>query len=133
MSTLRTLTASAALAALVTLSAVPAFAHAGLASSIPAASATVAPTAKLELHFTEALEAKFSGAEVSATSMMMGGKMVDQVMKIDGIVAALDPADHKALILTLKTPLAAGTYKVAWHAVAADTHRSQGAYTFTVK
>jgi methionine-rich copper-binding protein CopC len=30
-------------------------------------------------------------------------------------------------------PLAAGTYKVIWHATDADTHKTQGSYRFTVK
>ena len=30
-------------------------------------------------------------------------------------------------------PLAPGTYRVTWHAVSADTHRMEGAYTFTVR
>ena len=29
-------------------------------------------------------------------------------------------------------PLAAGTYKVEWHAVSTDTHKTQGSYSFTV-
>jgi methionine-rich copper-binding protein CopC len=26
-----------------------------------------------------------------------------------------------------------GTYRVSWHAVSIDTHRTEGAFTFTVK
>jgi methionine-rich copper-binding protein CopC len=29
--------------------------------------------------------------------------------------------------------LAPGTYRVAWHVVSVDTHRTEGAYTFAVK
>jgi methionine-rich copper-binding protein CopC len=130
MSILRTVALSGVL---LSLSAAQAFAHAALVSSVPAASATVAPPAGIELHFSEGLVEKFSGAEVSSTRMMMGDKMMDHVIKIDGVTTALDPADKKAMIVTLKSPLAAGTYKLAWHAVAGDTHRSQGSYSFTVK
>ena len=117
----------------LSLSAAQALAHAALVSSVPAANATVAPTSKIELHFSEGLVEKFSGAELSSTRMMMGTKMMDHVMKIDGVAASLDPGDKKAMIVTLKAPLGAGTYKLAWHAVASDTHRSQGSYSFTVK
>ena len=58
--------------------------------------------------------------------MMMGGKLMAHVMKVDGVAAVLDPADHKTLLLTLKAPLTAGTYKVDWHVVSTDTHRLKG-------
>ena len=130
MSILRTVALSGLI---LSLSAAQALAHAALVSSAPAAGAAVAPTGRIELHFSEALVEKFSGAEVSSTRMMMGDKMMDHVMKIDGVTTALDPADKKAMIVTLKSPLTAGTYKLAWHAVAGDTHRSQGSYNFTIK
>jgi methionine-rich copper-binding protein CopC len=31
------------------------------------------------------------------------------------------------------SPLKPGVYSVKWHAVTADTHRTQGAFTFTVR
>jgi methionine-rich copper-binding protein CopC len=130
MSTIRI---AAVAAALLALSAAPALAHPKLVSSMPAAKATVGPTAKIELHFSEPLEAKFSGADLTETSMMMNGQMMAHVMKIGGVAAALDPADHKTLILSLKKPLAPGAYKVSWHAVSTDTHRLTGAYAFTVR
>ncbi len=120
-------------AAVLTLSASQAFAHAELLSSAPAANATVAAPTRIVLKFGEALEGKLSGGEITSTQMMMAGKMVTHVMKIDGVKAELDPADHKTLILTLMAPLGAGTYKVNWHAVSTDTHREQGSFTFTVK
>jgi methionine-rich copper-binding protein CopC len=113
MSTIRI---AAVAAALLALSAAPALAHPKLVSSMPAAKATVGPTANL-----------------TETSMMMNGQMMAHVMKIGGVAAALDPADHKTLILSLKKPLAPGVYKVSWHAVSTDTHRLTGAYAFTVR
>ena len=41
--------------------------------------------------------------------------------------------DGKSLVATPTEPLSAGVYKVSWHAVTADTHRVQGAFTFTVR
>lgn len=124
---------AATAAALLALSAAPALAHPKLVSSMPAAKATVAPTTKLELHFSEPLEAKFSGADLTETSMMMNGQMMAHIMKIRDVVATLDPSDHKVLILSLKKPLAPGAYKVSWHAVSTDTHKLTGVYDFTVR
>ena len=69
MSILRTVALSGLI---LSLSAAQALAHAALVSSAPAAGAAVAPTGRIELHFSEALVEKFSGAEVSSTRMMMG-------------------------------------------------------------
>jgi methionine-rich copper-binding protein CopC len=120
-------------AAVLSLSAAQAFAHAELVSSTPAASSTVTAPSRIVMHFSEALEGKLSGGEIASTQMMMAGKMVTHVMKIDGVKAALDPADHKTLVLTLDAPLGVGTYKVNWHSVATDTHRETGSFTFSVK
>jgi copper resistance protein C len=43
-----------------------------------------------------------------------------------------DPADRKQLVVPLPSPLIAGRYKVAWHAVSEDTHRVKGEYSFEV-
>jgi methionine-rich copper-binding protein CopC len=42
-------------------------------------------------------------------------------------------SDGKELTVPLTAPLTAGTYAVAWHALAADGHKSTGTYDFTVK
>jgi methionine-rich copper-binding protein CopC len=121
-------------AAVLALSATTALAHPHLLSSVPAAKATVAPTKTLVLHFSETLEPKFTGADVSSTmTMTMDGKPMTHEMKLDGVTSAVDPKDKKSLIVTAKAPLAAGDYKVAWHAVSTDTHRLTGTYSFTVK
>ncbi|MNN97753.1 Copper resistance protein C precursor [compost metagenome] len=41
-------------------------------------------------------------------------------------------SDKKILIVTPAAPLTAGAYKVEWHAVSVDTHKSEGAYAFKV-
>ena len=129
MTFFRTATATAVVLA---LSATAAMAHPKLVSSTPAADSTVAATAKLELHFSETLMPKLTGADISSSMMAMGGKMESHVMKMEG-KSALDPKDKKTLIVTLSAPLPAGTYKVDWHAVSTDTHRLTGNYSFTVK
>ncbi len=47
--------------------------------------------------------------------------------------AAAVGANGRTLVLTPRTPLAAGRYVVAWHAVSTDTHRVTGRYAFTVR
>jgi hypothetical protein len=43
-----------------------------------------------------------------------------------------DPNDKKVLIVTPAVPMVPGTYKVEWHAVSVDTHKSEGTYRFQV-
>ena len=45
--------------------------------------------------------------------------------------APLDPGDDKQLVLAVP-PLGPGRYRVIWHVVSVDTHRTEGEYTFTV-
>ena len=109
--------------ALAAVTAGAALAHAKLVSSDPKASGDAkAQTTTLDLTFSEEIAGKLSGATVTDSA----GKAL--------------PADtmayksNKALMVMLKTPLAAGTYKVDWHAVASDDgHKTTGTYNFTVK
>jgi methionine-rich copper-binding protein CopC len=105
-------------------------AHPKLLSASPAANATVARTAKIELHFSEKLIPKFSGADLTMTGMP--GMASHGPMKMKGLATAIGE-DGKTLVLTTKTPLPAGDYKLDWHAVAGDSHRINGSYTFKVK
>ena len=103
-----------------------AFAHAHLESQLPVADSTVTAPKELRLRFSEGIEEKFT--KVSITSTAPSGKtMVEAVPDI-----ATDPADNKTLIVTPVAPLAAGQYKIEWHAVSVDTHKSEGSYSFTV-
>lgn len=101
-------------------------AHAHLESQSPAADTTVSSPKELRLEFSEGVEEKFT--KVSITSITSGGKTV--VEPVPDI--ATDHADQKVLIVTPAAPLAAAEYKVEWHAVSVDTHKSEGSYTFTV-
>ena len=104
--------------------ATAAYAHPKLVKSDPANDAVVTASPKeLRLSFNEVLMPKFSNAEVKDQN----GQKVET-----GTVSA-DPKDKKQLVVPLSKPLAAGSYKVNWHAVAADTHRVEGSYSFTVK
>ncbi len=103
--------------------ATAAFAHPKLVKSDPAGDAVIASPKELRLSFNEELVPKFSGVELKDQK----GQKVEI-----GTIAA-DPTDKKQLVIQLSKPLAKGLYQVDWHAVAADTHRVQGSYSFTVK
>lgn len=109
-------------AALLLAAPVAAFAHAHLQEAQPAAGSVLAaaPTA-VSIHFTETLEPKFSSIVVLDAS----GRHVEAAASV---VVADDP-DHMTVALK---PLAAGAYKVVWHATATDTHKTEGVYSFTV-
>lgn len=122
------------------ISAIVAFALAGVASahpkllsSTPKANAAVTAPSGVVLRFSEPLVAKFSGANLSMTSMMMDGKMMEMPMDMGAMTATLDPSDSKVLVLKLKSRWMVGGYKLDWHAVSTDTHRVTGTLTFTVK
>jgi copper resistance protein C len=110
----------AAAALLSVACASQAAAHAKLVESNPAASATVAAPKQIVLRFNEKLEAKFSGFDLS-----VGGAKTPVKTSVGG--------DGVTMIGAPAKPLAAGAYKVDWHAVTADGHRMQGSYGFTVR
>jgi methionine-rich copper-binding protein CopC len=99
------------------------FAHANLKVETPAANSTVAPPEKLILKFSEGLEMKFTAVKITGPD----GKVVTTGP------LSLDPNDQTSLIVPITGSLTAGKYKVDWHAVAKDTHKTQGSYSFTVK
>jgi methionine-rich copper-binding protein CopC len=97
-------------------------AHAHLQEAIPAAGRTVpAAPAELRLDFSEGIEPSFTRVAVTGPS------------GVPVAVGALhvDPADNKHLLVPVPT-LPAGRYTVSWHAVAVDTHKTYGTYSFTV-
>lgn len=98
----------------------PAFAHAHLKASDPAQGATVTAAPKeMALTFTEKLEPALSGVAVTDAQ---------------GHDMEAAPAAISDVMMHVKLkPLAAGVYHVAWHAVAVDTHRTEGTYDFTIK
>ncbi len=104
------------------LSPGPVWAHAHLVNAIPAVGATVTGVDTLRLNFSEGIEIKFSKVEV------MGADAAPIALA----AVALDPADDKAVVISLPGRLAAGTYTVHWTVVSVDTHRTQGTYTFTI-
>src|SRR5690348_9390569 len=98
-------------------------AHAFPDHAQPAVGSTVSPApSEVRIWFTEKLEPSFSKIEVQNAA----GAQVDLGD------AAVDRADPRLLHVALK-PLPPGVYKVHWHAVSADTHVTDGDFTFEVK
>jgi methionine-rich copper-binding protein CopC len=108
--------AGLAIAALVT----PACAHAFLQHANPGAGAVVANAPKaIALEFSEPLEPTFSGVTVNDAA--------------GHDVAAAHAVINGNFMHIVLNPLTAGRYRVAWRAVSVDTHRTEGAYSFTIK
>lgn len=97
-------------------------AHAHLVSATPAADATVSSPKALSLTFSETLEPKFSGVELTTAH----GKTVP-------LATSVSAKDHMTITGALSAPLAPGGYKVMWHVVSSDGHRMKGAFAFTVR
>jgi len=109
-------------------SSVPAMAHPRLVSANPAANAAVVRPTQIVLTFSETLVAPLTGIELTMTTIPGMGK--HPRMPIRGFTTKVD---GRALIATLPRALPGGTYELRWHAVAADQHRIENVYTFTVR
>ena len=98
-------------------------AHAFLDHAEPRVGSDVGAAPKeIRIWFTQQIEPAFSKIQIFDSK----GKQIDQKdTHIDG-------KDHKLLIVSAPE-LAAGTYKVSWHVVSVDTHRTQGSFQFTIK
>ncbi|MBV9861180.1 MAG: copper homeostasis periplasmic binding protein CopC [Alphaproteobacteria bacterium] len=98
-------------------------AHAFLNRAVPPVGGSVStPPKELRLFFSEGIELRFSGVTLATAD----GKAVATA------AAQLDPGDNHQLVLPLPA-LAPGNYKVTWHVVSVDTHRTEGDFTFTVR
>ena len=101
----------------------PAWAHAHLVSSNPAANAAVAAAPKvITLTFNEKLVPAFSKFEL--TMPEHGG------MKVP--VKTTVSEDGKSITGTPQAALGKGAYKVLWTAASADGHKMTGEVTFKV-
>jgi copper resistance protein C len=100
-----------------------AHAHAYPTHQDPSAGATVSASQKtVAIDFDDGLEPAFSSITVTDAQghAATSGK------------AEVDASNRKHMSVAL-APLTPGIYAVAWVAVAADGHRTQGHYAFTVK
>ena len=100
--------------------ATAASAHAFLQHAEPGAGASLKSAPKqLVLNFSEALEPSFSGIDVTDS-------------KGDSVEAASIAVSGSSMRAALKL-LSPGQYRVKWHAVSLDSHRTEGQFTFTVQ
>jgi copper resistance protein C len=97
-------------------------AHAFLLKSDPTVGATVSTQKTLRLEFSEGVELSLSGVDVVNGS---GGVVPIQNTHFNG-------SDRKVLVTDLP-PLPPGPYRVKWHVVSVDSHRTEGDFSFTVK
>lgn len=96
-----------------------ALAHAMLEHATPAAGATLKQSpANVRLEFSEPLEPSFSGATVTD-------------VKGSSMASGLPQISDSSMTVELK-PLTPGEYRVRWHAVSVDTHRTEGSYSFQI-
>lgn len=86
------------------------------------AAVTVGPN-DLKLTFSEALEAKLSGAAVAAEGK--GEISTDTPVLAEG--------NDRVLIIPLQERLGAGKYTVNWHALSKDGHTTHSSYSFVVR
>ncbi len=101
-----------------------ALAHAHLTSAEPAQQSEVSVSPDhLTLHFSEDLEAAFTGITLSQAD----GKQVATGK------ASVEDTAKSTLIVPVTQPLSHGKYQVDWHALSVDGHKTKGSYTFTVK
>lgn len=117
------------LAAAMLVASAAALAHPKLVSSTPAEGAEGPAPQKIDLQFSETLTRQFSGANLVMTGMP--GMSDHPPMKIAAAVSGSD--DPKTMVITPKSPLVPGSYRVEWRAVSADTHPVSGAVNFKVK
>jgi methionine-rich copper-binding protein CopC len=67
------------------------------------------------LTFSEGVEPQFSGIELAA----------DDGRTITTGAAVIDPGDDKRAAPYWRCPAPAGRYRVSWHVVSVDTHRTE--------
>lgn len=98
-------------------------AHAHLKQQSPAADRQVAAPQVLTLNFSEGIEPGFSGVVVTDAHK--------QVIKTG--TATRDEKNKAQLTVPLEQTLAPGAYRVDWHVVSVDGHKTTGSYHFSVK
>jgi copper resistance protein C len=99
-------------------------AHAFLMHANPPVGSTVRESPKeIRLYFSEEIEPVFSGIGLATKA----GE------KIETGPASVDPNDRSQFFAALTVPLAPGIYRVSWHVVSVDTHRTEGDFSFEVK
>ena len=118
----RAATAAALFALTMTSAPQAAEAHALLQSASPPVGGSVASSpSAIRLEFSEGVEARYSQVSVTGPA---------------GTVPVSRPANGGAkstLAVKVGQKLKAGHYRVQWSVVSADTHRTQGSFSFEVR
>lgn len=118
MWTLKTLLPAAALATLI---AGPAFAHAHLEAAVPADGSTVSTVSDITVTFSEGVDLAFTGITLKGPG--------DATVKTGTAHAA---GNDQTVAVPVTGPLKPGHYTVEWHALSTDGHKSKGQFSFTV-
>ena len=104
--------------------AIPAAAHAMLESAAPRVGATVsAAPPELQLRFSEVVVPSLSRVTLSDSRGVR--------VALGDLCSA--PNSRRVLCAPLPPHLAAGAYRVRWRVVSADSHVTQGEFTFTIQ
>jgi hypothetical protein len=101
-----------------------ALAHALLQKAEPPVGGTVtASPSEISIQFSEGVEPSFSGITLATNdgAAVPTGK------------PTVDPQNQSVLTVNVAKKLDPGIYKVDWHAVSVDTHRTEGSFTFSVQ
>jgi len=105
---------------LLVLSPAAVHAHAMLDHASPSVGSTVSGPREVRLYFTQALEPRFSAAQLRSSSGAVVG------------TGHVDRGDPKQIVISVRG-LAPGRYKVDWKVLSVDTHRTEGNFGFEVK
>ena len=95
-------------------------AHAYLDHASPLVGSVVTAPSEVRLWFTQALEPRFSAAQLRSSSGAVVGS------------GAVDPANPKEMVIRVRA-LPPGKYKVKWKILSVDTHRTEGDWGFEVR
>jgi hypothetical protein len=96
-------------------------AHAFLDHASPLVGSVVAAApSEVRMWFTQALEPRFSGAQLRSPAGAVVG------------TGSVDPANPKEIVIPVHA-LPPGKYKVQWKILSVDTHRTEGDFSFEVK
>ena len=99
-------------------------AHALLKNATPPVGGTVsASPSEIRITFSEGVEPRFSG--IALTNKTGAAMPVGK--------SSVVPSDNSTLITPVLQALEPGLYTVKWHAVATDTHKTQGSFQFTIQ
>lgn len=106
------------------LAAGQADAHARLLHASPKVGDTVSRSpGELRLWFSETIEPALSSVTVSDADgrAVATGRL------------SVDPKDRRVVIVPVPAALPPAVYRVSWHMTSADTHRTEGDFTFRVR